>query len=461
MGYNAGGVTSSSIARQFRNEFVTKAVIQEAKKKRIFSQLSDKLTQPKNFGTKLVMRRDYPIFHHMNRMDGGIDASKATLMSQVFYAYNGAIGETDGILAGQLGGGNAPDGGFFADGTTYADSAAALAAATAACTNGGIPKSSSGLLYGGSASHSVVVGNLPTIGEYGGAVNEVNARSVLVEASIQKFGLASTYSLDEANLGSIQGLIAKKIRDLGEARAEMGELLVMNDLMVAASANTIYASNSATTVDNASVGPKDVLTYDVLRQLATDLKKARTPKDTKVITGSTKIGTKVVGKAYYMYVPTELYDTLEDIKDSDGNRKWEPYESYMDAKGSNIAEGEIGRIGQFRFIEVEDMLRYAGEGWVTTDKDEGGDAATGDAGIANVYETNGKTDVFSLMVVGSDSFTTIGFTGDTTRAVHTAPKADAHNDYYGEKGVIAIKWWHGTLIKRPERIREVRCAVVL
>ena len=77
-------------------------------------------------------------------------------------------------------------------------------------------------------------------------------------------------------------------------------------------------------------------------------------------------------------------------------------------------------------------------------------------------EANGKYNVYPLLVVGSDSFTTIGFQtdGDNTKfkILHKKPgsnTADRH-DPYGKIGFYSIQWWYGTLILRPEWIACVK-----
>ena len=72
--------------------------------------------------------------------------------------------------------------------------------------------------------------------------------------------------------------------------------------------------------------------------------------------------------------------------------------------------------------------------------------------------TGGKYNVYPMLVVGSESFSTIGFQTDgkvvkfkiITRmpGEATADKSDP----YGETGFSSIKWYYGTIVYRPERI---------
>ena len=192
-----------------------------------------------------------------------------------------------------------------------------------------------------------------------------------------------------------------------------------------------------------------------------ELKRLLVPRDTKIISGSTKIGTTVIGKSYYVYVGQELLPMLEDMQHNSVN-VWKPIESYKDAAGTNVAEGEVGAIGRFRFIEVAGMIKYRGAGavdatvqtWATSSID--GYQSSNVAGSADV-----AFDVFPVLFVGSDSFATVGFEGDSAQIKTAMPKADAHNDPFGKNGSMSISWYFGTLIYKAERIRQIACTATL
>jgi N4-gp56 family major capsid protein len=74
------------------------------------------------------------------------------------------------------------------------------------------------------------------------------------------------------------------------------------------------------------------------------------------------------------------------------------------------------------------------------------------------YGTGNKFDVFPILVVGDESFTTIGFQTDGKsvkfKITHKKP-GDAtadRTDPYGETGFMSIKWYYGFMALRPERI---------
>ena len=74
MKFNQGGYdpATSDLGAQINDKFWSKVSIKEARKKRFFSQLGDKLTQPKNYGDKMVKYHELPIIHELNKNNQGI-----------------------------------------------------------------------------------------------------------------------------------------------------------------------------------------------------------------------------------------------------------------------------------------------------------------------------------------------------------------------------------------------------
>jgi N4-gp56 family major capsid protein len=72
-----------------------------------------------------------------------------------------------------------------------------------------------------------------------------------------------------------------------------------------------------------------------------------------------------------------------------------------------------------------------------------------------------------MLVVGSGSFTTIGFQTDGKsvkfKMFHKKPGEGVadRNDPYGETGFHSIKWYYGTMILRPEWIGVVKTVAPL
>ena len=421
MKFNQGGFNpaTSSYGAQINDKFWSKVAIMESRKKRVFSQLGDKLVQPKNYGDKLVKYHELPIIHKLNINDQAIDANGVSLVKNKWYAYDNARAMT-GNTAG------------------YATKELAKAAAGA---NGSI-KSGNGNLYGGDTDFAVIKGSFPVLSEEGGKVNAVGMKRLLLEATISEFGFHVPFTKKMLDMDTEAGLLARISREVGEAQGEIREKQIAAGLLTASEVNRVFAGDASTI---AEMGAGDVVSFQDIRGTEQSLKLARSPKQTKMIDGSTKIGTVVVGAGYSAFVGQELFPVLEDMEHG-GVKVWRPVESY--AAAGTVMMDEIGKISSTRFVEVEDMIKYGGAGALTTD-------ATDDIGVDNMYVSGTNYDVFPILYVGSDSFGTIGFEGDVARVNTVMPTADAHNDVFGKKGVVAISWYHGLLIYRPERIRQI------
>ena len=396
-------------------------------------ECSDSLrTYLKHYGDEIVKERQFPILHELNRLDGGVDATTANLVLSTFYAYNAA-----GTLVGTF------------ETRDYANAAAAEADAVSAAGAGGKVRNGAGALYGGDADFAVVTGTFPALNEEGGNVNGVNTKSITVRGNVSEFGMHTKFTQRAIDMDSRVGVLAQKTKALGEAKGEIYEAQVQADLLSASEVNRTFGGTTATSL--LTCDRNAVLTYADLRLMEQELKRLQVPRDTKIISGSNKIDTKVVGKSYYVYVGQELTPMLEDMQHN-GVNVWVPVEQYADAGAT--AEGEIGKIGRFRFIEVDNMQKYRGAGA----EDTADGTATDVSGFHSSKKAGGGADsfdVFPVLFVGSDSFATVGFEGDSAKIKTAMPKADAHNDPFGKNGSMSISWYFGTLIYRPERILQV------
>ena len=436
--FNAGKFTSTGIDEQYNDLFWSKGAIREAMRKKTFSQLGDRLTQPKHYGDEIVKERRVPVLHPLNQLDGNIDASTAALMNGTFYAY-----DTAGAMVGAF---ESRD--YAADAVndgTMPGSFAAQAAATGAAA-GGTVRAGAGSLYNGDADYAVISASYPTLAEEGGNVNEVNTRSITTRGFVNEFGIHMKFTQRSIDMDSRTGVLAQKTKDLGEAKGDIFEAQVQTDLLDASALNRTYAGTTATSL--LTCDENAALAFEDLRMMEQELKRLLVPRDTKIIVGSTKISTVTVQKAFYAFVGQELYPTLQDMV-WNGVNVWEPVDKYKDA-AATTAEGEIGRIGGFRFIEVNNMQKYKGEG---------ADATAG-TGTFHTSMAPGGTgvesyDVFPVLFVGSDSFATVSFEGDSSKIKTAMPKADAHNDPFGKNGSMSISWFYGSLIYKPERIRQI------
>lgn len=185
--------------------------------------------------------------------------------------------------------------------------------------------------------------------------------------------------------------------------------------------------------------------YSTLIHLDTLLNNLLCPKDTKIVTGSTMQDTKVIPSARYAFIGPELRISLMKMKDFHNEPAFIPIEKYGAA--TKIANGEIGAIGNFRFIENPNMQIWKGKGAAVTDN-------------AGYYETNGHYDVFPILFIGSDSFNTIGFNSDGRsskfKIKSQKPGQADFIDPYGKRGFWSIQWYYGFMPVRPEWIACVK-----
>jgi N4-gp56 family major capsid protein len=210
-------------------------------------------------------------------------------------------------------------------------------------------------------------------------------------------------------------------------------------------------------VSNATIsgetGAVTEVTYEDLMRLAIDLDNNRCPKNTTMITGSRMIDTKTIDAARIMYIGSELIPTIRGMEDLHGNPAFIPVQQY--AAGASTMRGEIGSIDQFRIVVVPEMMSWVGAGATATGSNLG------------YRYTGANYDVFPMLVVGNQSFTSIGFQTDGKSMkfviTHKAPGKETadRNDPYGETGFMSIKWWYGTLILRPERIALIKTVAKL
>jgi len=170
------------------------------------------------------------------------------------------------------------------------------------------------------------------------------------------------------------------------------------------------------------------------------------PMQTTIIAGSRNIDTRVIGSARTAFCGPQMLMHLREMQDAFGRPAFIDVQHYADA--SRPMNGEVGAIGQFRIINVPDMQCWAGAGAAATAANPG------------YSTTGGKYDVFPILFVGDESFSTVGFhvdgkTGGAKFSVTSkAPGREVadHSDPYGRKGFASVQWYYATLIKRPERI---------
>jgi len=455
--YNAPPTTPSSAGSQIVNEFYQKKALIEAQKEQYFSQLADVTSMPKNMGKKIKRYHYLPLLDDANLNDQGIDAAGVAISSTSYTVTLAGLVQTYTVEAAAtaaaaainaIQAGVAVKSGASSPWTVTASkkelipSTQALTAAVLAAVPYSVRTQGSGNLYGSSKDIGTISGKLPALSETGGRVNKVGFKRKEIEGTIEKFGFFDEYTQESLDFDTDAELMMHINREMVMGANEMTEDALQIDLIN--SAGVIKYAGDAT--QNSEIGSNDLVTYGDLLRLSIDLDNNRTPKMTTVITGTRLVDTKTLPAARIAYIGTELLPTFKAMKDLHNNPAFIGVEKY--AAGGTTVTGEVGSVDQFRIVVVPEMMKWSGAGALVTDSLN--------------YDNGVHYDVFPILVVGDESFTTIGFQTDGKtvkfKITHKAPgEATAdRNDPYGETGFMSIKWYYGFMALRPERLALIK-----
>ena len=416
--YGTGANGASNVGAQARTDFYFKKALIKVRDIQYFMPLADVRAMPKHHGKTIKQDVYQPLLDDLNTTDQGIDADGLIQNSAKFMAWNAA-----GTL--QTGGT-----GHTAATATHAGFYATQANATTAAGSGGSTKQMYGNLYGSSKDVGVIADRLPALTENGGRVNRVGFKRTQITGSLIKQGFFTEYTQESLDFDSDSELMSHITEEMMVGATEMTEAQLQKDLInTATSSGTAYFIGGA-----AKANVNAVATYNDLMTLSIALDNNKTPKQTKIISGSRMTDTKTVNGGRVMYIGPDLIPMVRKMTDISGAGVGSGFvgvEKYADA--STILNGEIGSVDQFRFVVVPDMLH--------SEKGGASDAA-----------------IYPMLCVGDGSFTTIGFQTDgkslkftTTHKKPGKETADV-NDPYGEKGFYSIKWYYGFMALRPERL---------
>lgn len=312
-----------------------------------------------------------------------------------------------------------------------------------------------GNLYGSSKDIGLITERLPVLGENGGRVNRVGFTRLAFEGSMHKFGFFYEFTQESFDFDSDSSLKDHLSRELMNGAVQLTEAVLQADLLNSAG-TVVYpgvAIQDSEVTGEGAEAEVTVLDYKSLMRLDQILTDNRTPMQTKVITGSRMVDTKVIPACRVAYVGSELVPHLKAMKDLFGNPAFIEVQHY--ASAGTPLNGEIGSICGFRVIRVPEMLHWAGVGAEATDANPGYRTAMGKDGVE-------RYSVFPFFVVGDAAFSTIGFQTDgktvkfSVMTKMPGRETADRNDPYGETGFSSIKWWYGYLCKRPERLGLVK-----
>jgi len=469
--YNAPPGTASDIGPQFNAHYWDRRSLIDAAEQMFFSPLADVRSMPMHYGKELKVYYYVPMLDERNVNDQGIDAQGVVLTGVEYFvtypravlsianASKGgavtAIEDNVGATLTAVAGADDSAGTGFATITLTGDLTAKYATSTeadavVALGIGAQSIPAKGNMYGSSKDVGTIAARMPTLTEEGGRVNRVGFTRIERSGTLQEHGFFTEFSEDMLTFDTDSELYGHMSREMVAGANEITEDLLQIDLL--SNAGTVVFTGTATQDSEMTGlgGDPSVVTFMDLKRLSITLDDNRTPKNTKVIKGSTMQDTMTVNASRIMYIGSELQITVENMVDGLGNPAFVPVRKY--AAASTIMNGEIGSVGDFRVIVVPNMMKWAGAGAL-----EGANP-----GYA---ATNGAYDIYPMLVVGDGSFATVGLQGSGKKGAKQKFKIIVKKpgqematvqDPFGKIGFSSITFYHGFIALRPERLAVVK-----
>lgn len=296
-----------------------------------------------------------------------------------------------------------------------------------------------------------------TLAEGAGAVNQRTLTKVTYETAFARYGEMIDYT-DEVEIFSEDYIQVKYREELGELANSRMEDLLQRDML--ATATVMYAGAAGSMADigtgvanDGSTDSDYTVSYDLIRKGVRKLTRNRAKKNTSVVSGSTKIGTTPVAKAFYSIIGADVKADLENLTRGVGAETefvYIPAHKYGDAK--SLAEGEVGAMHEVRFIEAESAAVYRDSGAVTDALYVGDLQYTGAAGT-------GKFDAFPILFPTEGSFATIGLKGQEKIKFNSKSPAVVENaNPYGTNGFFSYNFFYAGIILKEEALLKILVA---
>lgn len=295
-------------------------------------------------------------------------------------------------------------------------------------------------------------GSAGTIAEGAGAVNQVTPTKVTVETDIARYGFMIEYT-DEVVLFSEDPVQVKYREELGYLVNQAHEDLVQRDMLTGAgivinagTSGNIGTIGATITADDTNAENFKV-SFDLIRKGVKALVRNRAKRNTSIVSGSTKIDTRAVNKAFYAIVGPEVKYDLEELQRGSGNAESFAYiPAYQYAAAGNLAEGEIGSMHDVRFIESEGALYEAAAG-----------SAIPGSYAGSLSNDGANFDVFPVLFPTEGSFAALGLQGKgKVQFISKSPmEATDLANPYGTKGFFSANMWYAGLVLQPEKLLRI------
>jgi len=227
--------------------------------------------------------------------------------------------------------------------------------------------------------------------------------------------------------------ILQTITQLAGEQAGLTKERILWNMMIAGT-NVIYsgAATSRATV----VAP---IAADDLRLAQRTLKVALARPMTKMLKAGTGIATQPVSGGFIAVGHTNME---QDLRNLPGFVTREHY-----ASGALLHDYEIGKFEDIRIILAPHVTSFPGAG--------------GAVGDNSVLVTNGRADVFPLVIFGQDAFAATPLQGMDSAAIAVKkPQMGAsYEDPLGQRGFVSWKFWYSAVRLNEAWIVRVESAV--
>ncbi len=291
-----------------------------------------------------------------------------------------------------------------------------------------------------------------TLAEGAGKQNEVTFQKVTIETSFNRYGEMIDYT-DEVELWSEDYIQTRYREELGALANQRMEDLIQLDMLgtnnvLYSGLGTSQATMGVGIVADASLDDEYRVSYDLIRRAVKKLVRNRAQKNTSIVTGSTKIDTRTINRAYYAIIGNEVkYDLENTTKGKNGYEEFAYIPSYKYADASNLAENEVGCLHEVRFIESESAVIYRNQGHEVPDNYTGTLSYTGEIG------NGAKFDVFPILFPTKDAYATVGLKGHNKVKFRSQDPAKTElSNPYGTQGFFSYNFWFAGLILQEERL---------
>ncbi len=220
---------------------------------------------------------------------------------------------------------------------------------------------------------------------------------------------------------------------MGEQAAETVEVIRFNEIK--GGSNVVYAGavTSRASVDSA-------ITVAALNLVYRSFKRNKAREITNIISATAKIATEPVGMAFFALGHTDLD---ADIKKLTGFVPVEQYSNHM-----NALPGEIGKVGNFRFVLTALFNPWSASG------------ASGTTYLSNGAEVtvNAQCDVYPVLCIARDAYGIVPLQGANaiTPAVKNPEVSVA--DPLAQIGIVSWKTYQAAAILNQSWLIRIECA---